>query len=113
MNNVRNLVLELYEREGWKALGYPTWRECLVAEFKQRECYLYNQFEAAQTEKNICAIPSSLAGGFLDGAFIGRSELSVVEILAPCAADKLRVDPPIHRMPWCRGTMHARGAGLN
>jgi|BarGraIncu00222A_1022003.scaffolds.fasta_scaffold48584_1 hypothetical protein len=56
MNNVRHLVLELYEREGWTALGYESWRECVVAEFKQGENYLYKQLAAAQAEKNICTI---------------------------------------------------------
>lgn len=54
MNNIRSLVLELYEREGWTALGYASWRECVVAEFNQNERYLYRQLEAAQTQKQIC-----------------------------------------------------------
>jgi hypothetical protein len=56
MNNVRYLVLDLYEREGWTALGYASWRECVTAEFKQGENYLYKQLAAAQMEKNICTI---------------------------------------------------------
>ncbi|MEI7636016.1 MAG: hypothetical protein WCJ37_01810 [Syntrophus sp. (in: bacteria)] len=56
MNNVRALILDLYERDGWTALGYETWRECVTAEFKQNQRYLYYQLEAAQTEKNICTI---------------------------------------------------------
>lgn len=54
MTNIRSLVLELYEREGWSAMGYANWRECVAAEFKQGENYLYKQLEAAQTERNIC-----------------------------------------------------------
>jgi hypothetical protein len=54
MTNIRALVLDLYEREGWAALGYKSWRECVVAEFKDQQRYLYYQLEAAQTEKNIC-----------------------------------------------------------
>jgi len=53
MNNVRELVLVLYEREGWTALGYKNWRECVTAEFRQSENYLYRQLEVAQVEKNI------------------------------------------------------------
>ncbi len=53
MNNVRKLVLELYEREGWTAMGYQSWRECVTAEFKQGQSYLYRQLEAAQIEKII------------------------------------------------------------
>lgn len=36
--------------------GYTSWRECVVAEFKDQQRYLYYQLEAAQTEKNICTI---------------------------------------------------------
>jgi hypothetical protein len=54
MNNIRALVLDLYERKGWDALGYESWRECVVKEFKQGENYLYKQLAAAQAEKNIC-----------------------------------------------------------
>jgi len=53
MNNVRHLVLDLYDREGWTALGYQSWRECVTGEFKQSENYLYRQLEVAQVEKNI------------------------------------------------------------
>jgi hypothetical protein len=56
MNNVRYLVLDLYEREGWVALGYQSWRECVTAEFQNSQAYLYRQLEAAQTEKVISPI---------------------------------------------------------
>ena len=56
MNNVRYLVLDLYEREGWSALGYESWRECVTAEFKNSQAYLYRQLEAAQAEKVISPI---------------------------------------------------------
>ena len=56
MNNVRHLILDLHDRKGWEALGYTNWRDCVTAEFKQNQRYLYYQLEAAQTEKNICTI---------------------------------------------------------
>jgi hypothetical protein len=56
MTNIRSLVLDLYERKGWDALGYESWRECVTAEFKQSQSYLYFQLEAAQTERNISTI---------------------------------------------------------
>jgi hypothetical protein len=56
MSNVRKLVLELHEREGWSAMGYASWRECVVAEFQSSQAYLYRQLEAAQTEKVISPI---------------------------------------------------------
>lgn len=60
MTNIRSLVLELYEREGWSAMGYASWRECVTAEFKQGQRHLYEQLEAAQTEKNICAVAQNI-----------------------------------------------------
>lgn len=54
IQNTRVLLLELYEREGWRALGYTSWRSCVVAEFKDKENYLYKQLAAAKTERNIC-----------------------------------------------------------
>lgn len=56
INNVRALVLELYERDGWTALGYTSWRECVTKEFQSSQAYLYRQLEAAQTEKVISPI---------------------------------------------------------
>lgn len=53
LRNTRSLLLDLYEREGWKALGYASWRECVTTEFKQHQSYLYRQLEAAKAEKNI------------------------------------------------------------
>jgi hypothetical protein len=53
ITDARALVLELHEKEGWKALGYESWRECVVAEFEQSQSYLYRLLDAAQIEKNI------------------------------------------------------------
>jgi hypothetical protein len=52
INDARLLVLELYEKEGWKALGYTSWRECVVAEFEQSKSTLYRTLDAALIEKN-------------------------------------------------------------
>lgn len=60
-SNIRYLVLEFFEREGWMALGYISWRECVMKEFnptKQR--YLYYQLAAAQAERNICTIVQTI-----------------------------------------------------
>jgi hypothetical protein len=53
INDARALVLELYEREGWRALGYENWRECVVAEFEQSKSHLYRLLDAAKVERNI------------------------------------------------------------
>ncbi len=51
--NTRSLILDLYERKGWEALGYESWRKCVTSEFKDKQTYLYYQLEAAKTERNI------------------------------------------------------------
>jgi len=56
LNNTRELIYELYVRKGWDALGYESWRECVVKEFGNSQAYLYRQLEAAQTEKVISPI---------------------------------------------------------
>lgn len=51
--NARVLIDQLKEREGWKVLGYKSWRECVAAEFGQSQAYLYRQLAAAQIERLI------------------------------------------------------------
>jgi hypothetical protein len=53
MNSARAILLDLYERRGWAALGYTSWRECAVAEFDQAQRTLYQELQAAQIEQRI------------------------------------------------------------
>lgn len=53
MNGARIELLRLYEAEGWRALGYDSWRACVVAEFEQSQRTLYYQLEAAQIERRV------------------------------------------------------------
>jgi hypothetical protein len=56
VGEIRKLVLDLHELEGWKALGYNSWRECVVAEFEQSQSRLYQLLDAAKVERNISTI---------------------------------------------------------
>lgn len=56
ITNVSRLLLELYERDGWKALGYATWRECAMAEFGFKQSHAYRLLAAAEVERNISPI---------------------------------------------------------
>ena len=49
----RAALLELYERQGWRALGYPSWAACVQAEFGQSFGNLYEVLRAAKTERAI------------------------------------------------------------
>lgn len=60
MNNVRHLVYDLYVREGWAALGYGNWRDCVTAEFKFKQSHVYELLDAAKTEINISATAENI-----------------------------------------------------
>lgn len=53
LRDCRLLLLDLYEREGWRALGYASWRECCQTEFDLSLRHLYRLLQAAQVEKEV------------------------------------------------------------
>jgi hypothetical protein len=53
IEQMRRDLLELREREGWKALGYPSWRACAVVEFGVSLATVYRQLEAAAIERDL------------------------------------------------------------
>lgn len=53
---VRHRLLDLYERDGWKALGYDSWRACAMNEFNFSQTRVYELLSAAETERNISAM---------------------------------------------------------
>lgn len=56
IHNARALYFDLYERKGWEALGYRSWRECVIKEFGGKQAYAYLQLSAAKVERNISTI---------------------------------------------------------
>jgi hypothetical protein len=50
-NNVRLMLLELDEREGWKALGYKSLAECGEKEFGFKKSQIYNLITAGKVER--------------------------------------------------------------
>lgn len=50
LEDARLAVLELHDRRGWKALGYPSWSECLDKEFGLKRTYVHYLLEAARIE---------------------------------------------------------------
>lgn len=59
MTAARNLLVELYDGQGWKALGYMSWRECVATEFGQHQRMLYRELEAAKVVREIEAATGS------------------------------------------------------
>lgn len=70
-------LLDLQDREGWKALGYQSWKDCAVAEFGKSAAHVYRLLAAARTERAI-------------GSPIGETPESHLRETAPLkdAADK-------------------------
>lgn len=56
MESIRTDVLRLKEGEGWRALGFLTWRDCVEEEFGQSQAYLYRLLSAAKIEREISPI---------------------------------------------------------
>lgn len=50
LTDARQLIWELKEYEGWRALGYASWGECVREEFTQHSSTIYRQINAALVE---------------------------------------------------------------
>lgn len=54
LHTTRALLLDLHRREGWRALGYKSWRDCILKEFSDTsQTHLYRELAAAEVELNI------------------------------------------------------------
>jgi hypothetical protein len=56
VSDTRAQLLDLYERDGWRVLGYGSWRECALAEFEHDVSYLYRLLDAALIERSLSPI---------------------------------------------------------
>lgn len=67
ISTIGGKLLELYEREGWKVLGYNSWRECCMTELDLRQSRIYQLLDFAKVERNLSTIvekkQSELASG--------------------------------------------------
>jgi hypothetical protein len=52
LGQVGALLLALKENQGWKALGYDSWRDCAAAEFGKSQSRIYQLLDAAKVERN-------------------------------------------------------------
>jgi len=48
---VNALIVELHERQGWRALGYANWRDCVTAEFSKPRTTAYRMLEVAKIRR--------------------------------------------------------------
>lgn len=53
VGQARSLILDLFNGKGWAALGYKSWRQCVLAEFEKCSSMLYKELRAAQVEMEL------------------------------------------------------------
>jgi hypothetical protein len=53
LDNIRKELVDLHEREGWRALGHASLRECLQREFSNSTAYLYRQLNSGLLENRL------------------------------------------------------------
>jgi len=50
LGDARRVIFALKDGCGWQALGYKSWRQCVMAEFEQSSSAVYRQLDAAVIE---------------------------------------------------------------
>lgn len=95
-NRLRALLVEFYERRGWAALGYTSWRGWAAAKLGQSENMAYRELLAGQVERHL----------FDDSQKIGLVPETHLRPLAP-----LRDDPDALRETWGRANELAEEEG--
>jgi hypothetical protein len=87
-------ILDLYEREGWRALGYVSWRSCVEAEFGWGKSYAYDRLRAARIVAELSAIAETTP----------RNEAQARELA--------RIDDPQERVEVWRAAVDRHGSAV-
>lgn len=53
LDDARSALLELHDRQGWRVLGYDSWRTCATAEFGNAQSHVYRILTAAKIERQL------------------------------------------------------------
>ncbi|MEI7538585.1 MAG: DNA N-6-adenine-methyltransferase [Comamonadaceae bacterium] len=94
-NRLRVLLVDFYERRGWAALGYASWRGWASARLGQHEATAYRELTAGMVEREISPMGE-----------IGQIPERQLRPLAP-----LRDDPDTLRETWDRANELAEEEG--
>lgn len=58
VKEIESLLLEMYEREGWKSLGYKSMNQYMLKEFPEFSSgHLHRKLQTAKTRRNIKVLP--------------------------------------------------------
>ena len=53
LSEARELIYDLYTRDGWKALGYRNWTDCVENEFPMSSRNVWRELASAKTSSGI------------------------------------------------------------
>ena len=91
LTSARALLLDFDDREGWRALGYASWREWAAAELGHSERHAYRELEAGRVEQTLLTHGSNVEIGSLpERRLRPLTGLTVDEQLAVAAEIDLR-----------------------
>lgn len=97
---IRHQYLTLYEGEGWAALGYTSWRECVKAEFQQSQARVYQLLTEAKIERQLTI--SSPARKVSPQAVreLGKAPVKQRETIIQAIKEEPVVTPQLVRRNW-------------
>lgn len=99
LGELRVLLLDLYDNEAWKILGYKSWNQFVVNEFKQSRGQICRQLAAARIETNICCTVQQ----------VGDPGSPIGEIPERTLRPLKQLPPESQRKAWLRAKRLASG----
>lgn len=112
LNEARLLLYRLYEGQGWLALGYGSWRECVTSEFGSSESELYRELAAARLEVaaniDIGTLPESHARAVHE--VLGADSALAVAVVNEANRNRAATAHDYQRLSWEVWVRHNLGA---
>lgn len=90
LEDVRALLWELHEREGWRALGYATWQDCIRDEFAMSRMHAHRLLNAFVVDRMLAA------GGNVTNGYV-RADVATIPEAHARELEPLTADPEVVR----------------
>lgn len=108
LDDARAYLLELYERQGWRALGYDSWHACIQAEFRLSRTRVYQLLDAAHAERVLLESADTKQSTMVDCSTRRPIPERELRPLVPLAKE----DPEAARMVWREAQETAQEQGM-
>lgn len=80
LESLRLMLLDLYRRRGWSALGYDNWEDCAVQEFGRSRSYVFRLLSAAQVEENLAASKSTIVDSSIKSTIVDLENIPITQL---------------------------------